>query len=53
MKKVKKGCVYFKEERNEKKKWGEKGESYEKGVKKKGKGGRWEVWGIGTRYSSI
>ena len=36
---MKKGCVYLKEERNEKKKWGEKGESYEKGAKKKGKGG--------------
>ena len=30
-----------------------KGESYEKGAKKKGMGGRREVWGIGTRYSSF
>ena len=46
---MKKGCVYLKEERNEKKIWGEKGESYEKGAKKKGKGGG-AMGSMGNRY---
>ena len=37
--KVKGGYIYLKEERKEKRKWGEKGESYEKGQRKKGRGG--------------
>ena len=47
---VKKGCVCLKEERNEKKKWGEKGESYEKGAKKKGKGGGGAMGSMGNRH---
>ena len=46
--KVKKGCVNLKEERNKKRKWGEKGESYEKGGKEKRLGGA--MGSMGNRY---
>ena len=45
---MKKGCVYLKEERNEKKKWG-KGKVMKKGRRKKGKGGG-AMGSMGNRY---
>ena len=39
--------IYLKKERKEKRKWGEKGESYEKGRRKKGERGRGSM---GNRY---
>ena len=47
--KVKRGCIYLKEERKEKRKWGEEGESYEKGRRKKGRGGADGKYGESVR----
>ena len=46
---MKKGCIYLKEERNEKEKWGEKGESYEKGGEEKRLGGGHGKYGESVR----
>ena len=48
---MKKSCIYLKERKGRN---GEKkGEVMKKGEEKRIRGGRWEVWRIGTRYPSI
>ena len=46
---MQRGCIYLREERKEKRKWGEEGESYEKGRRKKGRGGADGKYGESVR----